>query len=90
MMERKSVEEISLFVRDERTGRFYFNAKALHAMGISPIQAQQCGYLLQEPPDAPDILLRRRDRPLHHGSAPSKNDTIADAVQLAFIAQGRA
>jgi hypothetical protein len=53
-MERKSDEEISLFVRDERTLRFHLNAKALHALGINPIQAQQCGYLLKELPDAPD------------------------------------
>jgi hypothetical protein len=53
-MERKSDEEISLFVRDERTGRFHFNARALHALGINPMQAQQCGYLFKVPPDAPD------------------------------------
>ena len=53
-MERKSDEEISLFVRDAQTGRFHFNANALHALGINPMQAQQCGYLLKEPPDAPD------------------------------------
>jgi hypothetical protein len=54
-MERKSVEEISLFVRDVQTGHIHFNAKALYALGINPIQAQQCGYLLKELPDAPDI-----------------------------------
>ncbi len=53
-MERKSDEEISLFVRDEQTGHIHFNAKALHALGINPIQAQQCGYLLKELPDTPD------------------------------------
>jgi hypothetical protein len=31
-MERKSDEEICLFVRDEQTGRFLFNAKALRAL----------------------------------------------------------
>ena len=53
-MERKSVEEISLFVRDEQTGHIYFNAKALRALGINQTQAQQCGYFLKEPPEAPN------------------------------------
>jgi hypothetical protein len=46
VMERKSGEEISLFVRDEQTGRFLFNAKALQALGINPVAAQQRGYPL--------------------------------------------
>jgi hypothetical protein len=46
VMERKSGEEISLFVRDEQTGRFLFNAKALQALGINPVTAQQRGYPL--------------------------------------------
>ncbi len=53
-MERRSDEEISLFVRDENTGRFHFNAKALKALGVDPIHAQDRGYLLKELPDAPD------------------------------------
>ena len=53
-MERKSDEEISLFVRDEQTGHFRFNAKALYVLGINPKQAQQRGYLLQASPDVPD------------------------------------
>jgi hypothetical protein len=52
-MERKSDEEISLFVRDEQTGHIHFNAKALHALGINPMQAQQRGYLLKDLPEAP-------------------------------------
>jgi len=48
MVERKSDEEICLFVRDEHTGRFLFNAKALQALGINPAEAQQRGYPLQE------------------------------------------
>jgi len=47
-MERKADEEICLFVRDEQTGRFLFNAKALQALGISPVKAQQRGYPLNE------------------------------------------
>ena len=47
-MERKSDEEICLFVRDEQTGRFLFNTKALQALGINPVEAQQRGYALKE------------------------------------------
>jgi hypothetical protein len=47
-MERKSDEEICLFVRDERTGHFLFNAKALRALGINPVEAQQRGYPMKE------------------------------------------
>jgi hypothetical protein len=42
-MERKSDEETDLFVRDERTRRFLFNAKALRALGIEPAEARQRG-----------------------------------------------
>ena len=48
-METKSGEEICLFVRDEQTGRFPFNAKALQALGINPVEAQQRGYQLKDP-----------------------------------------
>jgi len=48
MMERKADEKICLFVRDEQTGRFLFNAKALQALGINPVEAQQRGYPTKE------------------------------------------
>ena len=47
-METKSGEEICLFVRDEQTGRFLFNAKTLQALGINPVEAQQLGYQLKD------------------------------------------
>ncbi len=47
-MERNADEEICLFVRDEQTGRFLFNTKALQALGINPAEAEQRGYPLQE------------------------------------------
>ena len=47
-MEIKTDEEISLFVRDERTSRLLFNARALHALGVDPTLARQCGYPLKE------------------------------------------
>jgi hypothetical protein len=49
-MDRKSGEEIPLFVRDERTGRFLFNAEALKALGINPLEAQQRGYPMKGQP----------------------------------------
>jgi hypothetical protein len=48
MMERKSDEEICIFVRDEQSGRFLINAKALQALGINPAEAQQRGYPMNE------------------------------------------
>ena len=47
-MERKSGAGISLFVRDERTGRFLLNAKALQALGINLAEARQRGYPMKE------------------------------------------
>jgi hypothetical protein len=41
---RKLGEEICLFVSDEQTGRFLFNAEALQALGINPVEARQRGY----------------------------------------------
>ena len=49
-MERKLDEEICPFVRDEQTGRFLFNAKALQALGINPVEARQRGYPTKEQP----------------------------------------
>jgi hypothetical protein len=43
-MDRKSDEEIALFVRDEQTGRFLFNDRAVQASGLDPIQLHQRGY----------------------------------------------
>jgi hypothetical protein len=48
-MEDKSGDEICLFVRDEQTGRFLFNARAMQAFGFDPAQMQERGYLLKEP-----------------------------------------
>ena len=63
-MEIKSDEKISLFVRDEQTGRFLFNARALQALGIDPILAKQCGYSLREPAGnaAPGASLKTANR----------------------------
>jgi hypothetical protein len=49
-------KEISLFVRDEQNGCFLFNAKALQALGINPVEAQQRGYPLKEVAEAREEL----------------------------------
>ncbi len=50
-MEIKTDEKISLFIRDEQTGRFLFNARALQALGIDPALAPHSGYPLTEQSD---------------------------------------
>ena len=55
-MEGKSGEEICLFVRDEQTARFLFNATAMQALGFDPAQMQERGYLLKEPPEAREAV----------------------------------
>jgi hypothetical protein len=47
-MERNSDEEICLFSRDEQTGHYMFNAEALKALGIDPVELRQRGYVLKE------------------------------------------
>ena len=47
-MERNSVEEICLFIRDEETSRYMFNAEALKALGIDLVELRQRGYPLKE------------------------------------------
>jgi PAS domain-containing protein len=47
-MERKSEEDIAIFIRDEQSRRVVFNAKALQALGIDPMEAQQRGYCIKE------------------------------------------
>jgi hypothetical protein len=42
-VERKPDEEICLLVRDPQTRRFLFNVKALQALGINAVEAQQRG-----------------------------------------------
>jgi hypothetical protein len=47
-MERKSEEDITIFIRDEQSGRVVFNAKALQALGIDPTEAEQRGYRIKD------------------------------------------
>jgi hypothetical protein len=47
-VERKSEEDITIFIRDEQSRRVVFNAKALQALGIDPMEAQQRGYCIKQ------------------------------------------
>jgi hypothetical protein len=40
--------QITLFIRDEKTGRHAFNAKALKVLGIDPAVARELGYPLKD------------------------------------------
>jgi hypothetical protein len=70
-MDGKSDEEISLFVRDEQNGRFLFNAKALQALGINPVEAQQRGYPLKEVAEATEELTMGQRMGSHRSHARS-------------------
>jgi hypothetical protein len=41
-------EEICLYLRDERTGRLLFNARAMLVLGLEPEQMRERGYPLKE------------------------------------------
>jgi hypothetical protein len=45
-MQQNTDDQIALFVRDEATGRPAFNAQALKALGIDPVEALDRGYPL--------------------------------------------
>jgi len=46
--------DVSLFVRDQITGRLVFNSKAIEALGLCPAELTERGYALDnEPPDRP-------------------------------------
>jgi len=45
-------DQITLFIRDEKTGRYAFNAKALKALGVDPAVARQRGYTLKDPEES--------------------------------------
>ena len=48
-MPENSDNQITLFIRDEKTGRYAFNAKALKALGVDADEARERGYSLKEP-----------------------------------------
>jgi hypothetical protein len=43
-----SDNQITLFIRDEKTGRHAFNPKALKALGVDPAVARELGYRLKD------------------------------------------
>ena len=47
MAENRDIQ-ITLFIRDEKTGRYTFNPKALKALGIDPAVARELGYPLKD------------------------------------------
>ena len=47
-MTETSNDEITLFIRDEQTARYAFNAKALRALGIDPDAARDRGYPIEQ------------------------------------------
>jgi hypothetical protein len=75
-------KEISLFVRDEQNGRFLFNAKALQALGINPVEAQQRGYPLKEVAEAREEL-RAGQRPQCMGGYRSHARSTAKRLRSA-------
>ena len=46
-MPQNSDNQIALFIRDEKTGRYAFNTKALKVLGIDPAVARERGYPLK-------------------------------------------
>jgi hypothetical protein len=48
-MQQQIDDQIALFVRDEATGRYVFNAQALKALGIDPAEARNRGYSVNDP-----------------------------------------
>jgi hypothetical protein len=56
-MPQKPDNQIALFIRDDKTGRYAFNAKALIALGLDPEEARERGYALKEPEELPPNLV---------------------------------
>ena len=48
-MQEKVDNQITLFIRDEKTGRHAFNTKALKALALDPGEARERGYTFKEP-----------------------------------------
>jgi len=59
-MEIKVDVDVSLFVRDQVTGRIVFNSKAIEALGLSPTELAQRGYPLDVELDSPATVPDRQ------------------------------
>jgi hypothetical protein len=55
-MQIEADAELSLFVRDQTTGRLVFNSKAIEALGLSPAELAQRGYQLNGQVTSPGIV----------------------------------
>jgi hypothetical protein len=51
-MSENSNDHVTLFICDKKTGRYTFNAKALRALGVDPIEARNRGYPVNEPEES--------------------------------------
>jgi hypothetical protein len=51
-MSQNSNDHIALFVRDEKTGRYSFNAEALRALGVDPAEASDRGHPVKQPEES--------------------------------------
>jgi hypothetical protein len=50
-------DQIALFIRDEKTGRYSFNAEALRALGVDPAEASDRGHPVKQPEESlPDLV----------------------------------
>jgi hypothetical protein len=47
MAENRDIQ-ITLFIRDGKTGHYTFNAKALRALGFDPAVARELGYPIKD------------------------------------------
>ena len=51
-MSENSNDHITLFIRDKKTGRYAFNAKALRTLGVDPTEARNRGYPINQPEES--------------------------------------
>jgi hypothetical protein len=56
---------VSLFVRDRATGRLVFNAKAIQALGLSPLDLSQRGYPVGDEIAGPAMVPEEQAEVLH-------------------------
>jgi hypothetical protein len=50
-------DQITLFIRDEETGRYAFNARALRTLGVDPGVARELGYPLKDSEESRSSLV---------------------------------
>jgi len=60
-MPKHLYDQITLFIRDEETGRYAFNAKALRALGVDPAVARELGYPLKDSEESESSLVLKSE-----------------------------